>query len=73
MAEHLTHRYLTGIRKLREPVAQWVIERQHALIDKLQRSLGARVDIKDKKGKGKIEISYTSYDELDTILNRIFR
>jgi ParB family chromosome partitioning protein len=44
-----------------------------ALIEKMQRILGARVDIKDKKGKGKIEISYTSYDELDTILERIFR
>jgi ParB family chromosome partitioning protein len=44
-----------------------------ALIERLQRSLGARVDIKDKKGKGKIEIAYTSYDELDAILNRILR
>jgi ParB family chromosome partitioning protein len=44
-----------------------------ALIEKMQRVLGARVDIKDKKGKGKIEISYMSYDELDTILERIFR
>lgn len=43
-----------------------------ALIEKMQRTLGARVDIKDKKGKGRIEISYTSYDELDAILNRIF-
>ena len=44
-----------------------------SLIEKLQRSLGARVDIKDTKGKGRIEITYTSYDELDGILNRIFR
>ena len=44
-----------------------------SLIEKLQRSLGARVDIKDTKGKGRIEITYTSYDELDGILDRIFR
>jgi ParB family transcriptional regulator, chromosome partitioning protein len=44
-----------------------------SLIEKLQRTLGARVDIKDTKGKGRIEITYTSYDELDGILNRIFR
>ncbi len=44
-----------------------------SLIEKLQRTLGARIDIKDKKGKGRIEIAYTSYDELDSILNRIFR
>ena len=43
-----------------------------SLIEKLQRSLGARVDIKDTKGKGRIEITYMSYDELDGILNRIF-
>jgi ParB family transcriptional regulator, chromosome partitioning protein len=44
-----------------------------ALIEKLQRTLGARVDIRDNKGKGRLEITYTSYDELDGILNRIFR
>jgi ParB family transcriptional regulator, chromosome partitioning protein len=44
-----------------------------ALIEKMQRALGARVDIRDKKGKGKIEIVYTSYDELDGILNRILK
>jgi ParB family chromosome partitioning protein len=44
-----------------------------ALIEKLQRALGARVGIKDNKGKGKVEITYTSYDELDGILNRILR
>lgn len=44
-----------------------------SLIEKLQRALGARVDIRDNKGKGRLEITYTSYDELDGILNRIFR
>ncbi len=44
-----------------------------SLIEKLQRALGARVDIKDSKGKGKVEITYTSYDELDGILDRILR
>jgi ParB family transcriptional regulator, chromosome partitioning protein len=43
------------------------------LVDKLCRTLGARVNILDKKGKGKIEISYTSYEELDGILDRILR
>lgn len=44
-----------------------------ALVEKLQRALGARVDIKDNKGKGKVEITYTSYDELDGILDCILR
>ena len=42
------------------------------LVEKLQRTLGAKVNIKDHKGKGSIEIVYTSYDELDGILNKIF-
>ena len=43
-----------------------------SLVEKLQRTLGAKVKIKDRKGKGSIEILYTSYDELDGILNKIF-
>jgi ParB family chromosome partitioning protein len=41
-----------------------------ALVEKLQRTFGAKVNIVDRKGKGRIEIAYTSYDELDGILNR---
>lgn len=42
-----------------------------ALVEKLQRAVGARVNIEDKKGKGRIVINYTNYDELDSILNKI--
>jgi ParB family chromosome partitioning protein len=38
---------------------------------RLSRSLGARVGISDKKGKGKIEIAYSSYDELDRLLDKL--
>jgi len=44
-----------------------------SLVEKLQRALGARVKILDRKGKGKLEISYTSYKELDGILDRILK
>jgi len=43
------------------------------LIERLQAALGARVDIVDRAGKGKLEIAYTSYEELDGILDRILR
>jgi ParB family transcriptional regulator, chromosome partitioning protein len=43
------------------------------LIERLQAALGARVDIVDRAGKGKLEITYTSYEELDGILDRILR
>ncbi len=42
-----------------------------SLTEKLQRALGSKVKIADKKGKGRLEISYTSYEELDRILNKI--
>jgi ParB family chromosome partitioning protein len=44
-----------------------------SLIEKLQRALGARVRIHDTKGKGRLEITYTSYEELDGILDRILK
>ncbi|MDD5305932.1 MAG: ParB/RepB/Spo0J family partition protein [Deltaproteobacteria bacterium] len=44
-----------------------------SLVERLQRALGARVKLVDAKGKGRIEITYTSYDELDRILNKILK
>lgn len=41
------------------------------IVKKLQESLGAKVELKDKKGKGKIVIYYHSYEELDGILDKI--
>jgi ParB family chromosome partitioning protein len=43
------------------------------LIKRLRLALGARVNLADRKGKGHIEINYTSYAELDRILNMILR
>lgn len=41
------------------------------LENRLSKSLGARVTLADRKGKGHIEISYTSYDELDRLLAKL--
>lgn len=38
------------------------------LESRLSKALGARVAVEDKKGKGKLVVSYSSYDELDRIL-----
>ncbi len=38
------------------------------LEQRLSRHLGARVSVEDKKGKGKLVVSYSSYDELDRLL-----
>jgi ParB family chromosome partitioning protein len=42
------------------------------LVEKLQRKLGARVELKDKGGSGTLEIRYGSLQELDRILAGIF-
>lgn len=38
------------------------------LEDRLTRSVGARVTVSDRKGKGQLHISFASYDELDRII-----
>lgn len=38
---------------------------------RLGRTLGTRVNVVDRKGKGRLEIIYTSYAELDRILEKI--
>jgi len=43
------------------------------LTERLQRALGAKVVIADRRGKGRLEIHYTSYEELDAILDKILR
>jgi ParB family chromosome partitioning protein len=43
------------------------------LESRLSKALGARVAVEDRKGKGKLVVNYTSYDELDRILAQIIR
>ncbi|MCK5689928.1 ParB/RepB/Spo0J family partition protein [Myxococcota bacterium] len=39
--------------------------------DRLQQVLGTRIRLVDRKGKGRIEISFHSYEQLDDLLDRI--
>jgi ParB family transcriptional regulator, chromosome partitioning protein len=41
------------------------------LENRLSKSLGARVTLADRKGKGHIQIAYTSFDELDRIIEKL--
>jgi ParB family transcriptional regulator, chromosome partitioning protein len=38
---------------------------------RLSRSLGAKVNVADRNGKGNLQIQFTSYDELDRLLERL--
>ena len=44
-----------------------------ALEQRLSRSLGSPVSVEDKKGKGKLVVRYSSYDELDRLLDQMTR
>jgi ParB family chromosome partitioning protein len=39
---------------------------------RLSRSLGSKVNVADRHGKGNIQIHFTSYDELDRLLEKLF-
>ncbi|MEY4575818.1 MAG: hypothetical protein RL701_521 [Pseudomonadota bacterium] len=41
---------------------------QRDLEDRLSRSIGARVTVADRKGKGHLQISFANYDELDRLI-----
>ena len=38
---------------------------------RLSRSLGSKVNVADRNGKGNLQIHFTSYDELDRLLERL--
>ncbi len=58
-------------KKKKDKTTEALSPEVRSLTSRLQRALGARVKLIDKKGKGRIEISYTSLEELDRILNKI--
>ena len=55
-----------GHAKKREESAQ-----VRSLIDQIQRSLGTKARLIDKNGKGRLEIEFFSYDDLDRILAKL--
>jgi ParB family chromosome partitioning protein len=42
------------------------------LESRLSRSFGSKVNVADRNGKGNIQIHFTSYDELDRLLEKLF-
>ncbi len=68
------------VRKLKEeesPEPKKAVEKKEAspqlkaLTEQLQRSLGTRVRIVDRGGKGRIELDFFSYEDLDRLLARL--
>lgn len=46
---------------------------QRDLEDRLSRSIGARVTVADRKGKGHLQIAFANYDELDRLISVLER
>ena len=63
----LVKRYGTRAAKVIEPQDANVHEAQ----DRLQRRLGLKVRIEDRKGKGRVIIEYADVDDFDSILNAL--
>ena len=73
--EELVHRMLAPQdSENKEPAPKRVVDPNvRAAEEDLQRALGARVTIRDKKGKGKIVIEYGSIEDFDRILEALNR
>jgi ParB family chromosome partitioning protein len=63
----------SGVKARVKQVKAALSPQVRSLVERLQKALGARVKLHDKKGKGRLVISYTSYKELDSILDRILK
>lgn len=65
------------VRKLKasggkiEPVKRQESAQVRSLVEQLQRALGTKARIVDRGGKGRIELEYFSYDDLDRLLDRL--
>jgi len=55
------------------PAARWIDPNVQAMQSELERLLGLRVEVKDRKGKGKIVIQYGSLDDFDRLIDLLSR
>ena len=51
------------------PAARWIDPNVQAMQSELERLLGLRVEVNDRKGKGKIVIQYSSLDDFDRLVD----
>jgi len=56
-----------------QPAAEEKSPNQRDLEDRLSRSVGARVTVADRKGKGHLQIAFANYDELDRLITVLER
>ena len=73
-----TEKYVQGLlnpemvaKPVKLPEAQWVDPNVREAEDRLRRSLGLKVTIDDKHGRGKVIIEYAGVDDFDAILSAL--
>jgi len=60
------------LEKMKKPgTARWVDPNVRHLQTELERTLGLRVKIRDRKGKGKIEIEYATLEDFDRVVGML--
>ena len=68
LLEELVSEINLPVPKERQPKARWIDPNVLAMQSELERLLGLRVELKDRKGKGKIVIQYSNLDEFDRVV-----
>jgi ParB family chromosome partitioning protein len=68
--EELVERVNLPMQK-EKPAARWIDPNVQAMQSELERLLGLRVQVKDRKGKGKIVIQYSSLDDFDRVIDML--
>ena len=68
LLEELVSEINLPVPKERQPKARWIDPNVLAMQSELERLLGLRVELKDRKGKGKIVIQYSTLDEFDRLV-----
>lgn len=68
--EQLVHRYKNKEAGRKERKGEASTQLRH-MVEKIQRKLGAKTELKDREGAGTLEIRYSSHQELDRIFAAI--
>jgi ParB family transcriptional regulator, chromosome partitioning protein len=73
MIEEITIKQFEHPREKQPGTARWVDPNVRAAQSELQRILGVKVKIRDRKGKGKIVIEYSTVDDYERVVEMIRR
>ena len=71
MIEEITIKQFEHPGEKQPGTARWVDPNVRAAQNELQRILGVKVKIRDRKGKGKIVIEYSTVDDYERVVEMI--